>query len=164
MATPNPKLQQFDKQLKAVVVPALAAHGFTFTKVGREFQRPAPRGSDVYHLVSFQVGPATDSSAGEYTVELGVYYPATARKLGQDVLKPGIRYSSLNARVRLGFLFVPQEDRWWKQLAAASGQEKQLQEVAEQIVSLGLPWFAETDTDENAVRFNTGKKPKKATK
>ncbi len=161
MAKANPKLQQFDRQLAALVTPELLAHRFARGKPGREYARLSPRGGDVHHLVSFQVGPATSSQAGEYTVELGLYYPAFARKMGQEILKPSIRHSHLNVRVRLGFLFPIQEDRWWRQLADEEAQAAQLREVVSQIVSLGLPWFDITDTDENAQKYNTGKQPKR---
>ena len=163
MAAPVSKLQQFDRQLAAVVTPALATHGFTFVKAGREYHRPAPRGNDVTHIVSFQVGPASSSSAGKYTVELGIYYPVEARKIGQEVLKPSIRYTDLDdVRVRLGFLFTPREDRWWRQQAAGTAQADQLREVVGQILTLGLPWFDATDTDAHAAAYNTGRKPKRA--
>lgn len=161
MAKASPKLDQFDRQLTAIVTPELASHGFARGKPGREYVRPSPGGSDIYHLVSFQVGPATSNLAGKYTVELGLYYPAFARKMGQEVLKPSIRHSHLNVRIRLGFLFSPQEDRWWPQFAVESRQAAQLREVVGQIVSLGLPWFEATDTNENAALYNVGKKPKR---
>jgi len=161
VANVSPKLEQFDRQLAVVVTPELRAHGFARTKPGREYHRPSSRGADIYHLVSFQVGPATSSQAGQYTVELGVYYPAFARKMGQTVLNPSIRHSHLNMRVRLGFRFATPEDKWWRQLPEETQQAAQLSTVVEQIVSLGLPWFEATDTDANAAQYNTGRKPKK---
>jgi hypothetical protein len=162
MAEAGSKLMQFERQLSAVVTPALLAHGFVRGKPGREYHRPSPSRADVYHLVSFQVGPATSTQAGQYTVELGVYYPAFARKMGQAVLKPSIRHSHLNVRARLGFLFPRPEDKWWPQRAVEAAQAAQLAEVADQIVSLGLPWFEATDTDANAALYNVGTKPKRA--
>ena len=83
--------------------------------------------------------------------------------MGQEVLKPSIRYTNLNdVRVRLGFLFSPQEDRWWRQQAVETAQADQLREVVGQIVSLGLPWFDATDTDAHSAEYNTGRKPKRA--
>lgn len=131
MAKTNPKLQQYDRQLTALVTPELLGHRFARIKPGREYARLSPRGGDIHHLVSFQVGPATSSQAGQYTVELGLYYPAFARKMGQEILKPSIRHSHLNVRVRLGFLFPIQEDRWWRQLADEEAQAAQLRECGQ---------------------------------
>jgi len=161
MTEPNSKLVQFDRQLSAVVTPVLLAQGFTRGKPGRDYHRLSPRGEDIYHLVSFQVAPASASQHGKYTVELGIYYPAFARKMDQKVLKPSIRYSNLDVRPRLGFLFTPQEDRWWPQLADETAQVAQLREVIDQIVTLGLPWFEVNDTDANAALYNVGKQPKR---
>lgn len=158
----SPKLDQFERQLKAVLTPGLLAHGFTRLKPGREFARPSPRGDDIHHLISFQVGPATSSQAGTYTVELGLYYPAFARKMDQPILKPSIRHSNLNLRPRLGFLFPKPEDKWWPMLADEAGQAAQFRDVLDQLVSLALPWFEANDTAENATKYNTGKKSKRA--
>ena len=84
-------------------------------------------------------------------------------EMGQGVLTPSIRYTDLNdVRVRLGFLFTPREDRWWRQQAAGTAQADQLREVVGQILTLGLPWFDATDTDAHAAAYNTGRKPKRA--
>jgi hypothetical protein len=160
VAKPSDPLRQFDSQLKDILAPMLEEHGFVRAERTRLWRRPSSSAKDVYHLVWFQIGESASTLGGQFTVELGLYYPKYDRFCnGRTLSGPGIAACHFDLRKRLG-LFLPKPiDKWWSYNKGEDDLNKQIAAVVKLLTQHGLSWFEETDTPETAAAYNTGKLP-----
>ena len=153
----NARLQQFDRQLKRVVVSALGAYGFAL-QGRRTFARSVKHDeTESVQLIEFQVG--TKSFIGRFTVNLAIYHESVCHG---EPLAPGSLAGSWDCPSdlvqRLGFFYQrptgfwdrilgrknpgPQ-DHWWNESADEDTMVATFQQIAELIVTKGLLWLNE---------------------
>ena len=160
MAKANDRLRLFDAQVKAIIDPLLAEHGFARAGRARLWVGPSSTGKGICQLVWLQVGESASLRDGKYTVELGVYYPKYDRFCNKPELAgPVIGACHFDVRSRLGLLMSPPADHWWPYAGTEKSVAERLGETGRLLTELGLPWLQTTDTPENAALYNTGKMP-----
>ncbi len=152
---PSEALREFDRQFRADVVPALAAHGFTLGE-WRIFRRVVEHEQTrSTQIIEFQVGHK-GWSIGRFTVNLAVFNP---NHLPPSWPTPDGEPQSpecLSDLVqRLGFFRPPARgivnrmlgrcpeprDHWWCQSEAPRVMRKELAEVTSILLSDGLRWL-----------------------
>jgi hypothetical protein len=116
-------LRQLNRQVKAVVAPALAPYGLMGDNVDK------------------------------FTVNFGLFYEAWLRDQNRKKTGPTIGWCPFDLRTRLGRLMKLPGGNWWPQHANAEQMAELLRELASEIVSRGLAWCADHDSDENWARF-----------
>lgn len=160
MAKSSDHLRRLDTQLKNTLAPMLEEHGFSRAGRTRLWRRPSSSVKDVYHLVWFQIGESASTLGGQFTIELGLYYPKYDRfRNGRTLFGPEIAACHFDLRKRLGFLLPKPTDKWWAYNNGEDDLTKQITAVIHLLTQRGLPWFDEADTPETAAAYNTGKLP-----
>lgn len=141
----------FDRALRAIAVPALAAHGFRFDG-SRTFRRLSEDGN-ASRIIQFQLGQR--GMAGRFTVNLGVFAAGDspgvtpdraqahhchfARRMRIGMLIP-VRFPALARVPGLGVLFGPR-DTWWSFGEDAARTAKAVTACIDRIDAHGLGWL-----------------------
>jgi hypothetical protein len=153
---PSAALQEFDRQFRAEVVPALFAVGFTLGE-WRIFRRVVEHErTQSTQIIEFQVG-RTGWSIGRFTVNLGVFNPDHLPPSWPipdgEPQSPGCLTDLVR---RLGFLRPPDRglvdrilgrrpeprDYWWHQSDDPRVMRAELAEATSILVSDGLGWLS----------------------
>jgi hypothetical protein len=153
--SPDAKRRQFDKQLKAIVRPELAARGFLFDgkrvfRRAREFD-----GWTAIQIVEFQLG--RKSLVGRFTANVGVFaerfrpldwhavggapgtcdcLPAMWKRLGYFFDQPRSWVASM-----LGHSKPERGDYWWEQHSEEQKMAQSLQSALACLSGEALPWL-----------------------
>lgn len=153
-------MQLFDSKLNEVVVPLLEGEGFARVGRARLWVRASQTSKGVCQLIWFQVGESASSLGGQFTAEVGLYYPKYDRFCnGRDQLGPVIGACHSDVRRRVGLFRSTPEDKWWPYTGAATTLAKHVSEVKHLLEEHALQWLVATDTSANEAVYNTGKMP-----
>lgn len=137
--------ERIDAVMKAHFGPSLRQLGFK--KKGRNFRR---RLSDATQIVNVQASQRNSGGQGQFTLNLGIYFPAAAKFVG--------RYEELDEpteldcpiRRRIGLLMPLHQDTWWS-INPNTELDALSREVTDTLVRYGLPWFEQASRLESAV-------------
>ena len=152
---PNAKRNQFDKQLKAVIRPAMISRGFEFDGK-RVFRRPVELGGwTAIQIVEFQLG--IKNLVGRFTGNVGVFAPKFNPLDWPPAADAPVTCNCLPAMwQRLGYFFDPPQswfssllgrskpergDYWWEQYAEEEMMAQSLQSVLTCLTAEALPWL-----------------------
>lgn len=139
--------KRINKVISAEIAPFLKSEGFR--RKGRAFHRLHGQHVDV---VSIQGSKWNSGSTGEFTVNVGVYYPAIAELY--DPYRPDGLPEEYHCtlRERIGVLMTGNRDKWWK-LGRFTNEEKLSHEVANAVRDFCIPWLAQM-ADPESVKAN----------
>ena len=129
-----------------------------FRKRRHSFNRV--KGDDLVHVVSFQMGPKLPPGAtevppyrldlyGKFTINIGVYVPHLALRLGRAPRGAWVNEYNCHLRQRIGQFLTPPVDSWWSlddPEVAASTASRALRDH-------GLVWLDRLGTDQEIIEM-----------
>jgi hypothetical protein len=132
-------LSAIGKRIDAVAGAHVAAclKSAGFRRKGRTFHRLHDDRTDV---VNIQGSKWNAGRTGEFTVNVGVFYPAVSRLVDSWTVAGLPTEAECTVRSRLGMLMPGGQDTWWK-LRASTSEDKLSATVAEALSDYGLPWL-----------------------
>lgn len=133
-----------DDVVKRGLAPTLNAQGFR--KHTRTFVRDA---ESAQQIVNVQASQTNQGAEGRFTLNLGVYFPAVARRHGPVASGAYPKEYESTYRERIGALMPERSDHWWE-ITPATDLQKMAEEVAEAYRRFAVPWL-ETMLDLAAV-------------
>lgn len=124
-----------DQAIRESIAPTLKAHGFR--KDGRNFRRREP---NCIWIVNVQASAWNSKEEGQFTINLGVHFPALVPYIHWLRDSDRIAEASCTVRARLGHLCPQPRDRWWK-VSPTSNTEELMTEMSQLLPQFALPWF-----------------------
>lgn len=143
--------KRIDAIIKEGMAPMLKKEGFK-KKAGnfyREFENRI-------EIVNVQANKWNESSIGQFTINVGVYYPAIAEITEALPVKGMPKEYDCIIRERIGFLSPEKKDAWWN-IDKTTNDLELSEEVTEQVKTLCLPWLAKM-SDLNEVKTSVAHK------
>ena len=134
-----------DTVVREGLAPYLNAAGFR--KRSRNFHRFV---GEVVQVVNVQASPWNTDHEGEFTLNLGVYFPALAEVLNLPIPPKLPTEADCHARERIGILLPVRRDYWWR-IAPDSDLDRLGIELRDAWLLYGAPWI-ERNLDLREVR------------
>lgn len=136
-----------DQIVRESVHPALKARGFR--RVGRNFRRNS---EGLTQIVNLQASQWNHGDRGQFTLNLGVYFPKAAELHGVFVVTEKPLEPDCLIRMRIGHLLPCASDYWWD-VDSATDSDRLGREVASVVIDVALPWLEDASTLEGALRY-----------
>jgi hypothetical protein len=128
--------------------PALKGEGFI--KSARTFRRTRP---NCTQIVNIQGRWTNYKEEGQFTINLGVYYPEAARLHGQFKITHRPSFLDCMLHQRIGVLMPIRRDYWWD-FDSKSDLDNIAKDVVVACMDFGLPWLEELSIFEGAIQFS----------
>ncbi|HEY0158042.1 MAG TPA: DUF4304 domain-containing protein [Thermoanaerobaculia bacterium] len=113
-----------------------------FKKHGRTFVREAGAAAQIVHV---QASQWNQGAEGNFTLDLGVYFPAVAERRGEVARGAYPREVDSTYRERIGYLLPEQNNRWWELTATSDlGRPDEATEIVLDAYARARPPFAPT--------------------
>lgn len=128
--------KQLDEVLKESLTPFLKRKGFK--KKGPNFHRKYDYRIEV---INVQASKWNEGDKGQFTVNLGVYFPRVATIVEAVPFKGLPKEYDCTARKRIGHLMPGGCDHWWK-IDPSVSLEHLAADLTEKVEGYGLPWLA----------------------
>lgn len=135
--------KRIDEIVKVRLAPLLKAHGFK--KKARNFYREC---EDRVELINVQASQFNAGAEGQFTVNVGVYFPAISEITDAPPVKGIPKEYDCTARERIGFLSSENKDTWWS-VDNNVDLNKIGNDLASSVETLCLPWLAKVESLEN---------------
>ncbi|WP_281546349.1 DUF4304 domain-containing protein [Grimontia sp. SpTr1] len=135
--------KKIDEIVKLGLTPLLKTHGFK--KKARNFYR---QHEDRIDLINVQASQFNTGKEGQFTVNVGVYFPAISAITDAPAVKGMPKEYDCTARERIGLLSSENKDTWWS-VDNSVDINNIAAELALSVESLCLPWLAKMADLEN---------------
>jgi len=137
-------MSEIGKRIDGIIREGLAKElkAIGCKKSGRNF---VLEGEESLRLVNVQASQWNFENRGEFTLNLGAYFPKVERLLKSPRLKTFPKEYECTVRVRIGELMPGGLDTWWK-LDASTDDAKLAGELVEAWTRYGKPWFESMTT------------------
>lgn len=135
--------KKIDEIVKLGLAPLLKEHGFK--KKARNFYREH---EDRIDLINVQASQFNAGAEGQFTVNVGVYFPAISAITDALPVKGMPKEYDCTARERIGLLSSDNRDTWWS-VDDSVDTNNMAAELASSVESLCLPWLAKMAYLEN---------------
>jgi hypothetical protein len=127
--------KRIDAIIKEGLAPLLKKEGFK--KKARNFYREH---KNRIELINIQASKWNEGNEGQFTVNVGVYYPDIAKVTDALPVNGIPKEYDCTIRERIGFLKPDKKDAWWK-INSSSNDAEVSENVANQVKELCLPWL-----------------------
>ncbi|MFT3894066.1 MAG: DUF4304 domain-containing protein [Anaerolineales bacterium] len=144
--------EKIDYIIKVGIQPILKREGFK--KSSRTFRRSR---AGCVQIINIQGSWTNYGDSGQFTINLGVYYPEAAKLHGSFHVTDHPLESNCIVNERIGHLMPVQRDYWWN-FDANSDLNKIGQEVVSVCTNYGLPWLDAHSTLAGALQFSLSRK------
>jgi uncharacterized protein DUF4304 len=144
--------EQIDYIIKVGIHPVLKREGFL--KSSRTFRRSH---FGCVQIINIQGSWTNYDDKGQFTFNLGVYFPEAAKIHGSFRITDRPLESDCIVNQRIGHLMPVQRDYWWD-FDSKSNLDKIAQEAVSACMNYGLPWLDEHSTIEGALNFSLSRK------
>lgn len=138
---------KIDQIVRSVLHPTLKREGFR--KSARTFRRVI---ANCTQIVNIQGSWTNYADQGQFTINLGVYFPEAARLDGTFPVKEHPLESDCLIRERIGFLMPAHRDYWWM-LDVTTDVDWVAQDITDNWIIYGKPWLEDKSTYEGAKQF-----------
>lgn len=132
-------MSEISKIIDTIIRGGLAAllkdHGFK--KKGRNFYREH---NDRVELINVQASQWNQGAEGEFTVNVGVYYPAISAIVGAPAIQGMPKEHDCAVRQRIGLISEERKDAWWS-VTATCDKDYIAEDLATKVEMLCLPWL-----------------------
>ena len=135
--------KKIDEIIKIGIAPLLKGHGFK--KKARNFYRSF---DDRVDIINVQASRYNEGTKGEFTINLGVYFPAIAEITEAIPVKGIPKEYNCTVRKRIGGVLDDRQDIWWS-VDTATNLEEVAFELATKVENFCLPWLEEMSTIDN---------------
>ncbi len=136
---PTEDMSEISKRIDAIIrgnlAPLLKERGFR--KKARNFYR---QHDDRVELINVQASQWNEGAEGQFTVNVGVYYPAISEITDAPSVKGMPKEYDCTVRQRIGLISEDRKDTWWS-LNATSDDGQIAKDVAKKVEMLCLPWL-----------------------
>src|SRR5262245_15177901 len=116
--------------------------GVGFRKSGQNYYSER---NGITLLIQIQKSDRSSAERSILTVNLGVFSPTVAKRLGHQILRPTI--AQCHWRQRVGHLFPVPSDKWWS-MSDPDGAKEVAQELVDALLTFGLPTLQTVDSNE----------------
>lgn len=127
--------KRIDAIIKEGLAPLLKKEGFK--KKARNFYREL---ENRIELINIQASKWNEGDEGQFTVNVGVYYPEISKITDALPVSGMPREYDCTIRERIGLLTPENKDRWWE-IDSTSNDSEVSANVANQVQELCLPWL-----------------------
>ncbi len=128
--------KKIDEVIKLSLVPLLRSKGFK--KKGRNFYREF---ENRIELINVQASKWNEGGEGQFTVNLGVYFPEVANIIDAIPFKGVPKEYDCTVQKRIGHLMPSGCDHWWK-IEPSINIEELATDLKTTIEKYGIPWVA----------------------
>ncbi len=144
MPRESPAATAIEEVIRRAVVPELKPLGFR--RAGRTFRRTL---RECIQVVNVQSSRWNDAREGQFTLNLGVYFPAAHAEM-RDLLRwspgtAGPTEPECTVRRRIGRLLPSNLDKWWT-VRPAEPSDRVVEEVRALLRDPALPWVERVST------------------
>jgi len=141
---------KIDAIIKESLAPLLKNNGFK--KKARSFYREF---DNRIELINVQASKWNQGSEGQFTVNVGVYYPEVSEITDALPVKGMPKEYDCTVRERIGLLTPGKKDKWWK-IDSSSNDSTVSENVAKLVDELCFPWL-EKMSDLDTVKSHLAK-------
>lgn len=127
--------KRIDAIIKEGLAPLLKKEGFK--KKARNFYREH---ENRIELINIQASKWNEGKEGQFTVNVGVYYPEIAKVTDALPVNGMPKEYDCTIRERIGLLSQENKDTWWE-INSSSNDAEVSENVANQVKELCLPWL-----------------------
>ena len=127
--------KRIDSVIRLGLAPLLKREGFK--KKGRTFHR---EWEDHIDVINVQADKWNEGNTGQFTINVGVYYPEIADITEALPVKGMVREYDCTIRDRIGMLSKKYKDEWWS-IKAPTDEEALARDVADKVQSICVPWL-----------------------
>ena len=128
--------KRIDAIIREGLAPLLKKEGFK--KKARNFYREY---EDRIEVINVQASKWNEGAEGQFTVNVGVYYPEIAEVTDAIPVKGMPKEYDCTIRERIGLLTPEKKDEWWK-IDSSTNDYEVSERVSKQVKVLCIPWLA----------------------
>jgi hypothetical protein len=136
-----------DQLIRDAIHPALKPRGFRRT--GRNFRKTL---AGVTQIVNVQASQWNSGDRGQFTLNLGVYYPAAAELHGIYSVKEQPLEPDCIVRMRIGRLLPDPGDHWWE-VEPTTDCDRLKRELTAVLTDVAVPWLDVASTHAGALQY-----------
>ncbi len=127
--------KRIDTIIKEGLASLLKKNGFK--KKARNFYREF---ENRIELINVQASKWNEGNEGQFTVNVGVYYPEISKITSELPVKGMPKEYDCTVRERIGLLAPENKDKWWK-IDSSSNDSEVSDNVAKLVEELCFPWL-----------------------